>query len=530
MFTWLDKLAHRTTRPTGKSVSIKRRGDEHLKHDELENAAQCYRQAISLDPDYVDAHIGLGFVLVEQKQHIEAESHLEHALSIDPAVADAHYLLGRASKERGDLESPIAHFTSALRYKPDFEFAYRDLYFVFCQRGEFGRAKELLSNALRFFPASAEFQFYLANLLSDENSFASAISHYEKALTLRPGAAEIHNMLGNALRKSGNQERALACYRTAATLRPDLVDPYINIGTILQQQGKVQEAITSYKQAVALGPEHSVAHHYLGNAYLEIGAAEWALACFRKVIKLDPDNGVQHLIDALSGENSEHAPSQYVENLFDGYADRFDSHLVRRLQYNIPEQLVELVEPYIDADATSRDVLDLGCGTGLVGAAIAPFARQLVGVDLSAKMLSRAKARNLYHRLERMDLLAMVEAEPAGSYDLVIAADVFIYVGRLEALFSQAYRLLRPNGLLAFSVESLDASALDPAGPDRQYDCKLTTTGRYAHSEGYVRRLAAGNEFDVLHLADARVRVEQGKPVPGQTVVLRRRDVAGIPS
>src|SRR5437868_9917874 len=165
MLTWLDKLAHRTTQLTGKSASIKRRGDGFLKHDDFENAARSYRQAISLDPDYVDARVGLGFVLVEQKQYLEAESHLDHALSINPTVADAHYLLGMAAKERDDLESSIAHLTNALRYKPDFEFAYRDLYFAFCRRSEFGRAKDLLNNAVRFFPQSAEFQFYLGNLL-----------------------------------------------------------------------------------------------------------------------------------------------------------------------------------------------------------------------------------------------------------------------------------------------------------------------------------------------------------------------------
>jgi predicted TPR repeat methyltransferase len=526
MFTWLDNLAHQIRRPRGERT-IKRRGDEHLKHDELEDAARCYRQAISLDPDYVDARIGLGFVLMEQKQYIEAEGNLDRALAIDPTIADAHYLLGRAYKEQGDLERSIASFTSALRCKPDFEFAYRDLYLVLYQRGEFDRAKHLLNNAISFFPESAEFQFYLGNLLSGENSFASAIVHYETALSLRPDAAETHNMLGDAVRKSGNLERALTCYRNATTLRPDLIEPYINIGIVLQQQGKIQDAITSYKQAVALRPEHAAAHHYLGNAYLEIGAAEWAIACFQDVVKLEPAHGVQHLLDAFSGRNSEHAPAQYVENLFDTYADTFDSHLVQGLQYSIPEQLVGLLKRYAAGGLTQWDVLDLGCGTGLVGFAIGSLARKIVGVDLSAKMLSKAKERHLYHRLEHVELLAMAEAEATSSYDLVTAADVLIYVGRLDPLFNQVHRLLRPNGLLVFSVDSLDPSTQHSVGADSE--CKLTQTGRYAHSAAYVRRLAAENEFDVLDLVDARGRMEHGKPVQQQLVVLRRRDNQNAP-
>jgi len=525
MLTLFNKLVHRIAAPT-ESLSIKRQGDEHLKHGELEGAARCYQQAIALDPDFVDARIGLGFALMGQKQYTEAERHLRHALTIDPDIADAHYLLGNASKEQGQLDDSIAHFTEALRCKADFEFAYRDLYLALCQKGELGRAKDLVKNAICAFPKSAEFQFYLGNLLSDENAFASAIAHYETALSLRNDAAETHNMLGNALWKSGNLERALTCYRTVITLKPDRVDPHMNIGTILRQQGKVQDAITSYKQAVALGPEHSVAHHYLGNALLEIGATEQAIACFRKVAELDPASGVQHLIDALSGGNSEHAPSQYVEKLFDSYAETFDSHLVQRLKYSIPEQLVGQLKPYMHQ--SEWDVLDLGCGTGLVGMAIAPHARQLVGVDLSAKMLARAKERNLYQRLERLDLVSMVEAEPASSYDLVTAADVFIYVGRLDALFNEVSRLLRPNGLFAFSVESLDSSSQPPVGADR--DCQLTKTGRYAHSSAYVRRLAAANQFECLTFVDTCIRIEKGQPVPGRIAVLRRRGDPQVPS
>jgi predicted TPR repeat methyltransferase len=527
MLAWFNKLAHRIAPPSG-STAIKRQGDEHLKHDELDNAARCYRQAISFDPDYVDARIGLGFTLIGQRQYAEAKGHLQHALSIDPDIADAHYLLGTAAKAQGELESSIAHFTQALRCKTDFEFAYRDLFVVLCQTGELDRAKDLLNNAVDVFPKSAEFQFYLGNLLSDEGSFAEAITHYGAAVALRPDAVEMHNMMGNALWKSGNLERALTSFRTAITLKPDSVDGYMNIGTILQQQGKNQDAITSYKQAVGLGPQYSLAHHHLGNAYLKIGATEWAIACFRKAVELDPDNGVQHLVDALSGSNSEHAPSKYVENLFDGYADSFDSHLVQRLQYGVPEQLVGLLKPYANQGGPQWDVLDLGCGTGLVGLAIAPLALQLVGVDLSAKMLARAKARNLYSRLERLELVTMADAEPDASYDLVTAADVFIYVGRLEALVSQVRRLLRPNGLFAFSIECLDPSTQQPAGTDS--DCQLTSTGRYVHSAAYVRRLAAANDFECVSFVDTCVRLEKGQPVPGQIAVLRRRGIADVAS
>jgi predicted TPR repeat methyltransferase len=142
--------------------------------------------------------------------------------------------------------------------------------------------------------------------------------------------------------------------------------------------------------------------------------------------------------------------------LFDVYAQRFDSHLVQVLNYSVPEKLAASAALF-PSGGEKWAILDLGCGTGLSGAAIAQFARHMVGVDLSSKMLDKARERNLYARLEQLDLLAMMEAEPAASYDVVFAADVFVYLGKLDELVSQARRLLRPGGLFAFSVESLEA-------------------------------------------------------------------------
>ena len=153
---------------------------------------------------------------------------------------------------------------------------------------------------------------------------------------------------------------------------------------------------------------------------------------------------------------------------------------------------------------------------------LAPYARQLVGVDLSAKMLDKARERNLYHRLEQLDLLTMMQGEAAASYDVVFAADVFVYLGKLDELVDQARRLLRPGGLFAFSVESLDALAGDAAAlPDRR-DYKLNVTARYAHSIAYLTRMAADNGFDVLSTTGTQHRLDRGKPVQGYLALWRR--------
>jgi predicted TPR repeat methyltransferase len=157
--------------------------------------------------------------------------------------------------------------------------------------------------------------------------------------------------------------------------------------------------------------------------------------------------------------------------------------------------------------AEKWDVLDLGCGTGLVGAHVAPRARRLVGVDVSSRMLQKARSRGIYTRLIEADIAEMLRAEPADSYDLVTAGDVFIYVGRMDDIVAQIQRVLRPGSMFAFSVESPDA------GDDG--DVKLKTSARFGQSQAYLARLAATLRFEVVENQPARIRVEMGAPVPG---------------
>ena len=523
MFTRLKSIFPRkASRPADESSAYKKQGDEYLKLDRLDDAMGCYRRALSINPDYVDACVGLGFVLSEQKQYGEGERYLRHSLSLEPGNADAHYILGTIAKNQNDPIGSIDHFTRALEAKPDFEFAYRDLIAALLQGQQIGKAKDVLERAISAYPESAEFQFNLANLLSHENDYDGAVACYEKVLSIQPGSAECHKNLADVLGKRGEPDKAIVSYQKALWFEPNLVDAQIGLGGVMERQGKIDEAVACYRRAAALEPKSAAAHQFLGNALLAQGATREAVACFEEVVRLDPENGLKHLIAALSGGDSERAPSAYVEKLFDQYASKFDSHLVEVLSYSVPEKLTNLLRPHADPNGEKWIVLDLGCGTGLSGAAIAPYARRLVGVDLSAKMLEKARERNLYNRLEHLDLLTMMQAEAASSYDVVFAADVFVYFGKLDELVDQAQRLLRPGGLFAFSVESLDALTDSTDALSDQRNHKLNITGRYAHSSAYLARMAAHNKFEVLSTMETQSRLDKGKPVQGYLVLWRR--------
>jgi predicted TPR repeat methyltransferase len=158
------------------------------------------------------------------------------------------------------------------------------------------------------------------------------------------------------------------------------------------------------------------------------------------------------------------------------------------------------------------DVLDLGCGTGLCGPVLRPMARTLAGVDLSAAMVEKARARGVYDRLDVGDLVAFMRAS-GRCYDLLVAADVFIYLGDLSPAFEAAAGCLRPGGggMLAFSAE---------AGTGERY-AMGPKTRRFTHAEPYLRRLAAMYGFEEQSFEPITVRIEAGRPVAGYLVVLR---------
>ena len=346
--------------------------------------------------------------------------------------------------------------------------------------GQHAKLERQLHSLLERHPDSA----FIWNLLgvSLEMQGKGGLSALHKASALLPEDAEIQNNIGNALSDLGRGDEAEARYRLALVLNPDFFGAYGNLGSMLRTQGKLNEA----------------------------------LACFQEQLRLAPgDTVIAHHIAAITGSNTECAPEQYVEKVFDEYAEEFDAHLQQVLKYEAPEKLVALVTGNATPPPEKWNVLDLGCGTGLVGLAIAPFARHLVGVDLSSKMLEKAQARQLYHRLERLDLLTMMRSEATSSYDVIILADVFIYIGKVDEIIAEIRRLLSPGGVVAFSIETLDASLNE--GPSRsvQLDYQLRDTGRYAQSVAYMDRLASAFGFTIKAMVGTPIRVEGGKPVNG---------------
>jgi predicted TPR repeat methyltransferase len=206
------------------------------------------------------------------------------------------------------------------------------------------------------------------------------------------------------------------------------------------------------------------------------------------------------------------APSSHVTAVFNQLAESFDQHLLEKLHYQTPQLLYEAVVGQAASAVRFEVVLDLGCGTGLCAPRFRPHAGKLVGIDLSAGMLEKARRRELYDQLVLGDVMAALQGRLEAA-DLALAADVLPYFGDLGALFAAVRGAMKAGGLFAFSVE---------AGAGQDY--VLQATRRYAHSESYVRGLAKGQGFEVRSITPATLREEAGKAVAGLIAVLEKGD------
>ena len=187
-------------------------------------------------------------------------------------------------------------------------------------------------------------------------------------------------VLGASLKKLGQTHESLEPMQKAVRLSPKDPEAFNNLGVTLKDLGRIDNAIGCYRQALALKPDYGEAHGNLGAAWRDQGKLTEALACYRKKQQLMPDDQeTAHHVASLSGDNTHRAPPQYVEGVFNNYADKFDAHLLGTLQYDVPQRLAEMVIRLSPPSPDKWRVLDLGCGTGLVGQALVAHAQTLSG-------------------------------------------------------------------------------------------------------------------------------------------------------
>lgn len=361
-----------------------------------------------------------------------------------------------------------------------------------------------------FEQAKAEFLSGLA--CQQAGQLEEAVSHYQHSLRLLPGrASTLINLAATQLQLQRPRE-ALAAADAALATEPAAAEAWLHRATALAELGDRPLALAAFDRVLAAQPTHAFAWSSRGTLLRELGRLDEAASAFRQAASHGADPALQAYYLAAVGAPEPappQAPATYVQGLFDSYSDDFERHLVGTLRYQAPQRLVDGLRTAVPGERFDA-ALDLGCGTGLCGPLVRPLVNRLVGLDLSARMLERARSRGVYDQLEQADAAGFL-AHTEARFELVLAADVFIYIGDLAPVFAGIARVMT-HGVFSFTVEPAPEGDVPVLQPSL----------RYAHPAGHLQRLARAHGFTPLSMTRGPVRQDQGGDVEGLYVHLRR--------
>jgi len=316
-----------------------------------------------------------------------------------------------------------------------------------------------------------------------------------------------------ALIASGDAGKALAVAREAAALYPSVATAIVTLGEAMLANGHLATAIGEFQRALRLDPDFAPARYLLGCAWLEAGEADKAAEAFDAMSDEDVPGLAAKRAEIEAMRTRPRSDARYVRHLFDQFSADYDTRMIGQLGYGAPQILRNLADLIGLLYRDPLVILDLGCGTGLSGAAFFDLAVRLDGIDLSPAMVEKAKARGIYNDVRVGDIET---AANASGYDLVIAADTLVYLGDLEPVLRTAAKALAPGGTFLFTVERKEDDGYE-LGPKR----------RWRHSETYLRAVAAATGFDIAGFLECSPRSEAGVPVEGYAVALNLAEKVG---
>lgn len=404
------------------------------------------------------------------------------AVSDDAALAfqraKAAFLEGVRLHELGTLDAAERAYLDALAALPGRPSTLLNLALLRLELGRPDEALEAAQQILRSDPRDADALSAAGRALQALGWPADELAMIDRLLALGAPTAAMSYRRGMVLLQLGRHGGTLRAFDAALAIDAGHADAWSQRGSLLREAGRLDEAAHCFRQALASG----------GDAALN----RWYLAA----------------VEGSAGDALPAPPPAYVRALFDDHADSFDAHLVDTLGYRGHEAVVAILPP----GRRWQRAVDLGCGTGLCGQLLRPRVGELHGVDLSPRMVERARSRGVYDRLDAADLVDwLARAEPG--YGLATAADVFIYVGDLAPVFAGIARVLAPGGSLAFTAE------LPRAGQGAELHPQL----RYAHGEDYLRQCAAAAGLDIAAIERQPLRHEQGQSTEALVCHFRRR-------
>ncbi|MCX7099876.1 MAG: tetratricopeptide repeat protein [Methylococcales bacterium] len=415
--------------------------------------------------------------------------------------------------QEGHLAEAEANYRAILQAIPKQPDACHYLGLLLHQRGQSAEGVALIKCAIEMSPGYVDAYNNLGNVYKETGELAKAADCYQKVIGLVPGHGPALNNLGVVRQNQGDYSQAILVLLEATALSPNNHDFFQNLGNAYRKQGDFKQAAVAFRRSIALQPYQADAYKNLWRTHYLAREFDDAAEVLRQWLVCDPDNPVaRHTLAAQTGEGNipERASNGYVQQTFDNFAGSFDQ-VLERLDYRAPEWVASAVANVYPQAAANLVVLDAGCGTGLCGPLLKPYATRLVGVDLSSKMLAKAIGRQVYDELLEAELVAYL-AGLTGVYDLIVSADTLVYFGELRPFFKAANDALSAAGHLVFTLEKGDNSQ----------DYKLNIHGRYSHAQAYVEAAITGAGLRICAIGEVTLRKEAGEPVLGWLVTAAR--------
>lgn len=419
--------------------------------------------------------------------------------------------LGTIYYKQNNLTAALEAYRRAIALQSDYVDAYYNLGLVLVKQDLLEEARLNYQTILQQSPTHDAARFHLACIYMRQEKIDQALTEFLVIEAAQPYHFETQTNLATCYLKKGVLNQAKQHYVSALSLVPNDVQILFNLGVINMQQGYLDQAIQYYQKALSYEPDVFAVHNNLGVAFLAKQHAGLALQHFQQALRIQPTNqGIGYIVEMLK-QNKQllAAPMEYVKTLFDNYADHYEPHLLQALDYQVPPLFKKIAEKELHAK-TAFDILDLGCGTGLCGDIIKPYAKTLIGVDLSEKMLALAAAKKCYDQLIAQDITSFL-SDKNQQYDVILAGDVLVYVGELENIFSQSYQALRLKGFFIFNAEIND-----------EQDFRLNQSGRFSHHKNYIEKLAEKYGFTLVQYEIAVTRMQHDGQVWGHVYVLQK--------
>lgn len=452
----------------------------------LTEAENAYLKAIELDADYVEPQANLA-LLRQDAPALEAltRRYPDDALSFF-FLADIFYQKQEYAKAAGLIASAVCNAPcgDAVRVLSGL---------INLAQNKTDEARLDFEKALVFNPLSVSALINLANIKTSLGLFVEAETHYKRALEICPKDLNAHHNYANLLYLQKRLPEALEEYRAAVVINPEIPETSNNLGIILKDIGEYEEALGLFFNAFSRKPEQE---EYSINitetlVLLHNQNPEEALKIAEKWLHLSPDNiFAKHTCASFKGEINDADNRLYNEKLFDHFAENYEQ-IIQNIGCDVVGKLRNLT------GEVKGTIVDLGCGTGLVGEIYKTGRTEIIGIDLSEKILERARRKGHYKELIKSDIFDYLNTLPRA--DLFIAADVFCYLGNLTPVIAA----IAPQRL-AFSTENTDTP-----------DFILTPTGRFAHNPDYIENLLKSAGYEVINKQSVILRQENGKPVEG---------------